>query len=128
MDIERTLQFVVENQAQFVADLQELRAVTQKTASLQLEQAKNHNELIGVVRDLAEIQRRSEEDRRRAEEEWRRGEEDRRRAEEENRLAHQRFEELHRETDQRFNILIKMMDEWIRERRNGRGAPDTPSS
>jgi len=113
MDVERTMQFLLEGQAQFQADLQELRALTRKNTE-------DHNALVGVVRELAQILRQAEEDRRRAEE-------DRRQAEEENRRAHQRFEELHRETDERFNVLIKMMDEWIRNRRNGR-ASDTPGS
>jgi len=109
MDVERTLQFLVESHAQFVSDLHELRATTQK----------NHNDLVSVVREIAEILRAAEEDRRLAEQ-------DRLRTEAENREAHKRFEELHRETDERFHVLIKMMDEWIRERRNGRDAPDKP--
>ena len=30
-------------------------------------------------------------------------------------------EAFHREVDERFNALIKMMDEWIRNQRNGKG-------
>ncbi len=120
MEVERTLQFVLETQARFAADLQKLGSLVvdvarngAETARLQAEQAAN-------LASLTEIVRLSEEDRRRAEE-------DRRRAEQENREAHRRYEEAHRryelihqETDERFSALIKMMDEWIRERRNNR--------
>lgn len=114
VDLERTVQFLVETQAQFAADLQQLRSISLNLAHLQTEQAKNHNDLSAVVREIAEILRRAEQERLRAEEE-------RRRAEEENRKAHLRFEETHRESDERFNALIKMMDEWIRERRRNNG-------
>lgn len=121
MDIEQTLQLIVENQAQFVTDLQELRALTltiasaqQEQARVQLEQARNHNDLVSVVRDIAEIARQEQEEHRRKDEE--------------NQRAHQRFEELHLEASERFNILIRMMDDWIRERRNGGTAPQNPSA
>ncbi len=38
---------------------------------------------------------------------------------EEHQQARQENEDFHRGVDERFNALIKMMDEWIRERRNG---------
>ena len=40
---------------------------------------------------------------------------------EQNQQEHGRFEEFHRGVDQRFDILIKMMDEWIRTQRNQNG-------
>ena len=66
-------------------------------------------------REVAEAQRHHEE-------EFRRAEEERRLLEKQNRAEHQRFEESHRETNERFTALIKMMDEWIRERRKGNDA------
>jgi RNase H-fold protein (predicted Holliday junction resolvase) len=42
---------------------------------------------------------------------------------EQNERDHRRFEEFHREVDERFNVLIKMMDEWIRSQRNQNGRP-----
>ena len=42
---------------------------------------------------------------------------------EQNERDHQRFDEFHREVDERFNALIQMMDEWIRGQRNQNGRP-----
>ena len=40
---------------------------------------------------------------------------------EQNERDHQRFEEFHREVDERFNALIKLMEEWIRGQRKQNG-------
>ncbi len=68
MDTERTLQFVVETQARFAADLGKLRALalqigalTRQMASAQQEQARRHNELLSVVHEMARMQRQDRE-------------------------------------------------------------------
>ena len=40
---------------------------------------------------------------------------------ERNQREHEKFEEFHRGVDERFAVLIKMMDEWIRNQRNRNG-------
>lgn len=100
-----------------MTDLAELRSLnldwakrTTQIAQLQANQAE-------IVQSLAEVVRQAEEERRQFEKE-------RRQVEEDNRQAHQRFDLLHQEIDERFSALIKMMDEWIRERRNNGRPPD----
>ena len=111
MDVEHTIEFILQTQAKMVAEQEQFRADLQGLRQAQERQSEIVGELIGIMRQ--------------AEEERLKAEQERRRAEEENRQAHRRFEEQHRETDERFSILIKMMDEWIRERRNNR-PPESP--
>lgn len=94
MDTERTMQFILETQARIVADHERYQA---EHARLHVEHAAEHKTLLGMIRGLLDIQRQAEEDRRRADDEHR---------------------QEHRRIDDHFGILIKMMDEWIRERRN----------
>ena len=98
MDIERT--DPQQDRQRVAEDMKQVRSFVIDTARLQSDQVKNHNELLEVVRTMAEVQRQ---------------------AEQENRAAHRSYEETHREMDERFNALIRMMDEWIRERRRGNG-------
>ncbi len=120
MDIERILEFVVQTQAQFATDLQELRSLVVEVARGGAETSRLQTEQAGIVRNVVELVHLMEEDRRRAEADRRRAEEDRRRAEAENREAHRRYEIAHQEADERFSAIIKMMDEWIRESREKR--------
>ena len=118
MDIEKSIEFLLQAQAKTEAALaqlaqtnkleqQQLTQQQQQLAQQQVQLAESLSRLVDVVADIAASQRQNEETLQRFQEE--------------NRLAHQRYDAAHRETDQRFNALIKMMDEWIRERgkRNG---------
>ena len=112
MDIEKSIEFLLQAQAKTEAALAQL-AQTNKLEQQQLTQqqvqlAENMNRLVDIVADVADSQRQNEEALQRFQEE--------------NRLAHQRYDAAHRETDERFNALIKMMDEWVRERGKQNGA------
>ena len=115
MDLEKAMQFIVERQAQ-------TEAILQRTAEERKQSAEEHKRLeashvrlaenlitlTDIVRQVAEAQQRHEEQFQRHEEQFqRRREED---------------EAFHREVDERFNALIKMMDEWNRSQRSGKGA------
>ncbi len=112
MDIEKSIEFLLQAQAKTEAALAQL-AQTNKLEQQQLTQqqvqlAENMNRLVDIVADVADSQRQNEEALQRFQEE--------------NRLTHQRYDAAHRETDERFNALIKMMDEWVRERGKQNGA------
>ena len=108
MGIEKAMQFIVERQAQ-------TEAILQRTAEDRKQAAEDHKRLeashvrlgenlitlTDIVRQVAEAQQRHEEQFQR------------------HRVEDEAF---HREVDERFNALIKMMDEWIRNQRNGNGA------
>ena len=108
MDLEKAMQFLLDQQARTESVVQRLGKGQQKIEANQVQLAENLIQITDIVREVAEAQRRNEEDRRRAEEQ--------------SRAEHQRFEEFNQETNERFNALVKMMDEWIRERRKGNGA------
>ena len=99
MDIEKSIEFLLQAQAKTEAALaqhaQANKLEQQQLTQQQLQLAENMNRLVDVVADIADSQQRFQE---------------------ENRLAHQRYDAAHRETGERFNALIKMMDEWVRER------------
>ena len=122
MDLEKAMQFLLDQQARTEAVVQRLGEGQQRMEAAQVQLAENLIQITDIVREVAEAQRRHEEEFRRAEEERRRLEEERRRAEARNREEHKSFEESRQETNERFNALIKTMDEWIRERRKGNGA------
>ena len=115
MDLEKAMQFLLDQQARTEAVVQRLGEGQQRMEAAQVQLAENLIQITDIVREVAEAQRRHEE-------EFQRAEEERRRAEEQNRKEHQSFEASRQETNERFNALIKMMDEWIRERRKGNGA------
>ncbi len=94
MDIEKAMQFIVERQAQ-------TEAILQQSAEDHKRLEANLITLTDIVRQVAEAQQRHEEQFQRHREEG---------------------EAFHREVDERFNALIKMMDEWIRNQRSGNGA------
>ena len=108
MDLEKSMQFLLDQQARTEAVVQRLGEGQQRMEAAQVQLAENLIQITDIVREVAEAQRRNEEERRRAEEQ--------------NRKEHQSFEESRQETNQRFTALINMMDEWIRERRKGNGA------
>lgn len=105
MDVERTMQFILEHQAQFTADIQQLQSVAANLYTLHEELARKLTAVTDVVHDVAQIQKQAEEEKLLAEQQ-------RQSAEEENRKAHQRYEEAHRATEERLNILIRHFDEW----------------
>lgn len=102
------MQFLLDQQAQTEAVVRRLGEGQQKMEAAQVQIAENLIQITDIVREVAEAQRRNEEEFRRAEEQ--------------NRAEHKSFEESRQETNERFNALVKMMDEWIRERRRGNGA------
>ncbi len=112
MDIEKSIEFLLQAQAKTEAALaqhaQANKLEQQQLTQQQIQLAENMNRLVDVVADIADSQRRNEATLQRFQEE--------------NRLAHQRYDAAHRETDERFNALIKMMDEWVRERGKQNGA------
>ena len=101
MDIEKAMQFIVERQAQ-------TEAILQQSAEEHKRLEANLITLTDIVRQVAEAQQRHEEQFQRHEEQFQ--------------LHREEDEAFHREVDERFNALIKMMDEWIRNQRNGNGA------
>ena len=115
MDLEKAMQFIVERQAQTEAILQQAAEDRKQAAedhkrleASHVRLGENLIALTDIVRQLAEAQQRHEEQFQRHEERFQRKREE--------------DEAFHREVDERFNALIKMMDEWIRGQRNGNGA------
>ena len=95
------MQFIVERQAQ-------TEAILQQSAEDHKRLEANLITLTDIVRQVAEAQQRHEEQFQRHEEQFQ---------------SHREEDEaFHREVDERFNALIKMMDDWIRSQRNGSGA------
>ena len=108
MDLEKAMQFIVERQAQTEAILQRTAEEHKQLEASHVRLGENLITLTDIVRQVAEAQQRHEKQFQRHEEQFqRRREED---------------EAFHREVDERFSALIKMMDEWIRSQRNGKGA------
>ncbi len=119
MDIEKSIEFLLQAQAKTEAALAQLAQTSkleqQQLTQQQLQLAENMNRLVDIVSEIADFQRQSEQTLHRFQEQVSR-------AEEENRLAHQRYDEAHRETDARFSALIKTVDELIRRRGQQNGA------
>ena len=113
MDVEKTIEFILQQHARTEAMMEESH---QRLEGSQTRLAQNLITLTDLVRQISE---QNESDHQRFEE----------RIEaligmsEQNERDHRRFEEFHREVDERFNVLIKMMDEWIRSQRNQNGRP-----
>ena len=100
MDVEKTIEFILQQHARTEAIMQrtserqdQLAEGQQRFEATQTQLAENLMSLTDIVRLFAE----------------------------QNHQDHQRFEEFHRGVDERFAVLIKMMDEWIREQRNRNG-------
>lgn len=101
-EMERTMEFILKQQAQFAADIQILRETQSETAKTQAELAKAQQRgeerttqiegiilrLVGVVETVVEAQARTDQ-----------------------RLA---------DTDERLNALINVVERYISERHNGK--------
>jgi hypothetical protein len=112
VDVEKTIEFILQAQAETEARLQRF---ADRTEAQQLQLAENLTRVVDVIAQIAETQRRNAEETQRLREEFRRHQEETRRYQDETRRAHERFDALHQETDERLHALIKMMDEWIRK-------------
>ena len=108
MDIEKAIESILERQAQTAVILQQVAEDHKRLVASHVRLGENLITLTGAVRQVAEAQQRHEERFQRHEERFQRHREE--------------DEAFHREVDERFNALIKMMDEWIRSQRNGNGA------
>jgi outer membrane murein-binding lipoprotein Lpp len=100
MDVEKTIQFILDTEARTDARLERLSADFQGLTVAQAQLAENMAKLTDLVHQIAQ----------------------------ENWQAHERYDGAHteylkfqREVGGRFDALIKMMDEWIRQQghRNG---------
>ena len=116
MDFEKTRQRILKIRVQTEAILQQLTERNTQTDEQTKPFRASKTRQTEKERELADILRRHEEQQRRRQQEHRRAEEEYRRARQDN-------EEFHRGVDERFDALIKMMDEWIRKRRNGSNGP-----
>ena len=106
MDVERTLEFILENQAKFSAQMGELESLVGRIAQQQLDLGQHVDRFQRGVSDavmaLAEAQRHL------AEEQQRLAETQRHLAEEQQRLT-----EAQRHTEERLNALISIVDGLI---------------
>ena len=114
MDLEKTMEFIVENLAHTSARLGEVSVKLNKLAEVQVLQAQvldSHedrlNRITDVLGQIAEMQRATEEELKAFAQETRE--------------AIQEREEAGRHTDERLNALIKIVDDLIR--RDGRRRP-----
>ncbi len=109
MDVEKTIQFLVENQANFDARMARLAEMQVTLAQVQSHDHDMIVALTGVVRELADAQKHSDaaltEERRRAQ------------------AAEQDLREDLDRVSNNVDALVKVVDEWIR--RNGGGNPRT---
>jgi len=114
MDVERTIEFILQQHARTEAMMQRLEEGQKRSEENQLRLGENLRNsweaidaltegLTGLTRNLGTVTDLVRE------------------LSEQNQQEHGRFEEFHRGVDQRFDILIKMMDEWIRTQRNQNG-------
>jgi len=121
MDVERTIEFILQQHARTEAMMQRLEEGQKRSEENQLRLGENQlrlgenlrnsweaidaltEGLTGLTRNLGTVTDLVRE------------------LSEQNQQEHGRFEEFHRGVDQRFDILIKMMDEWIRTQRNQNG-------
>jgi chromosome segregation ATPase len=123
MDIERTIEFILGQQAKFAAGLEEMRSLVGRLAQQQLDLVEHvdhfQREITAATLAIAEEQRRlTEEQRHMAEEQRRLTEEQRRLTEAQRRLteAQTRLEEAQRHTEERLNALIAVVDDLVRRR------------
>lgn len=105
MDVEKTIQFMIEQQARFDTQLSRLVDVQIGLTETQSRQQGMIGQLTDVVGQLAQVQKHTNHEL----------EELRRRTEEADRRLDEKLEQL----TGNVNALIKMMDEWIRG--DGRG-------
>ena len=108
MDVEKTMQFILEGHAQTEAILRRTAEDQKRLKAIQVHISKDLLALKGIVGRVPEVQQRHEK-------QFQRREEELKRRREEN-------EAFHREVDERFKAFIKMMEERIRNRRKGNAA------
>ena len=101
-ELQKKMEFIIEQQAQFVVDIQKLQASHGKLADAVIgvvgmmgKLAESQAQLTGQMRELAQAQQRTDE----------------KLAETNERLA---------ETNERLNIFINVVEKYISEQRNGR--------
>ena len=102
MDVEKTIQFILNTEARTDARLERLSADIQGLTATQAQLGENLVKLVDLVHQIAQ-------------ENWQ--------AHERYDEAHTENQEFHREVGERFNALIKMMDEWIRRQGHRNGEP-----
>ena len=108
MDVEKTIQFVLESQAQTEAGIQRLTEQQAQTeAGIQRLTEQMERLTVAQVRVAENVLALTEIVQEQAEE---------------NQRARQANEEFHRGVDERFTALIKMMDEWIRNQGRSNGS------
>lgn len=109
MDVKKTVEFILQQHARTEAMMQRLEGShkvlerspqrsSEDIRSLTASQAQLAESLITLTDIERKVTEQNAEDRR-------------------------RFEEIHREVDERFHVFIKTMDEWIRGQRNQNGRP-----
>ena len=121
MDVERTIEFILQQHAR-------TEAIMQRMSERDDQLAEGQRTLAEGQRTLAESHQRFQAGLERLEETEVRLAENLvsltdivRQFAERNQREHEQFKEFHRGVDERFDVLIKMMDEWIREQRNRNG-------
>jgi peptidoglycan hydrolase CwlO-like protein len=109
MDIEKTIEFILGQQAKFAAGLEEMRSLVGRLAQQQLDLVEHvdhfQREITAATLAIAEEQRRLTEEQRRLTEAQRRLTE-----------AQTRLEEAQRHTEERLNALIAVVDDLVRRR------------
>ena len=114
MDVEKTIEFILQQHARTEAIMQRMSERDDQLAEGQRTLAESHQRFQAGLERLEETQARLADNlisltdivRQFAER---------------NQREHEQFDEFHRGVDERFDVLIKMMDEWIREQRNRNG-------
>lgn len=96
MDPEKTIQFILEHQAQFAVQFQDLTGVVHRVAELQAHQQEEIGDLYQQIGGLNQIVSRLAEDQRGLVQ------------------AQRELTESQRHTDERFHALIKIVDDLVR--------------
>jgi ABC-type transporter Mla subunit MlaD len=102
-ELRQKMEFIVEQQAQFVVDIQKLQEAQGKLAETQGKLADAVVSIVGIIGKLTESQTQLTAQMR------------------ELAQAQQRTDQRLAETDERLNIFISVVEKYISERRNGRG-------
>jgi hypothetical protein len=118
MDVEKTVQFILDTQARTEAALERVSGEIQSLTVSQARLAESTVRFADLVQQMAQENWQAHERYDKAVERHDKLHSD---ADERYRKQRAENEEFHREVEERFNALIKMMDEWIRNqgRRNG---------
>ena len=123
MDVEKAIESIVESQARSETRAEareaQAKAFREQMEGNQLKIAQNLARITDAMAKLIEARHEDEGRLRLWQEENRRKHEENERKHKENLRQHKEYELKHREADEKFSALISMMDEWIRNRRNG---------